>query len=298
MKKITEHRNPASSDIHRSSTVDALRVMNIEDAKVAEAVGRSLGEIARLIDGIAPRMKQGGRLIYVGAGTSGRLGVLDASEIPPTFGLPAGRVIGVIAGGKAAITAAVEGAEDDTDAAARDLDPLNIGENDTVVGISASGDTPYAVTAVARAAELGALTGSVTCARDGKLNSIAEIPICIEAGPEVLAGSTRLKAGTAQKMVLNMISTMVMIRLGFTNGNVMTNLVAGNEKLRRRAAGIIISESGLDERAALELLDECGGSLPAAIVSIRTGAAPAASVTALNHAEGVIEKAVQALKVS
>ena len=151
-KKITEHRNPASSDIHRSSTVDALRVMNIEDAKVAEAVGRSLGEIARLIDGIAPRMKQGGRLIYVGAGTSGRLGVLDASEIPPTFGLPAGRVIGVIAGGKAAITAAVEGAEDDTDAAARDLDPLNIGENDTVVGISASGDTPYAVTAVARAA--------------------------------------------------------------------------------------------------------------------------------------------------
>ncbi len=296
MSKLTEHRNPASSDIHRMSTEEALRVFNLEDSKVAAAVADAIPKVAELVDGCVKRMQDGGRLIYVGAGTSGRLGVLDASEVPPTFGLPAGRVIGIIAGGPKATRESVEGAEDDRIAAERDLAELKISSADTVLGISASGDTPYVISATEFAQSKGCLTAALTSAPDGMLNEIAEIAICVETGAEVLAGSTRLKAGTSHKMVLNMLSTLVMIRLGYTTGNVMTNLAASNEKLKRRAAGIIRTESGISETEAAEILDEFEGDLPAAILSVRTGAPRDEIIDALRRSERLISEAEKLLK--
>src|SRR2546423_6772099 len=224
--------------------------MNEEDARVPEAVARILPEITRAVNGIVERLKQGGRLFYIGTGTSGRLGVLDASECPPTFGVSADLIQAIIAGGYDACYRAVEASEDDENAGARDLDQRGFTNADVLVGIAASGRTPYTVGAVNHAREMGALTIAITCVPDSRIAKAAEIPIVPVVGPEVVAGSTRLKAGTAQKLVLNMLSTAAMILLGYVTGNRMTNLQPRNVKLRARPLRILAAEAGLDEQAA------------------------------------------------
>src|SRR5947209_12393069 len=224
---LTEQENPRTAQISSLPTEEILRLMNKEDARVPEAVARVLPEITRAVNGIVERLEQGGRLFYVGTGTSGRLGVLDASECPPTFGVSPDLVQAIIAGGYDACYRAVEASEDDDDAGARDLDQRRFTSEDVLVGIAASGRTPYTVGAVNHAREIGALTIAITCAPDSRIANAAEIPIVPVVGPEVVAGSTRLKAGTAQKLVLNMLSTATMIRLGYVTGKRMTNVQPG-----------------------------------------------------------------------
>ncbi|HLL73811.1 MAG TPA: N-acetylmuramic acid 6-phosphate etherase, partial [Pyrinomonadaceae bacterium] len=229
---ITEAENPRTADISSLATEEIVRLMNEEDACVPAAVGRVLPEVARAVDGIAARLREGGRLFYVGTGTSGRLGVLDASECPPTFGVPPELVQGIIAGGYDALHRATEASEDDRGAGARDLEERGVTGRDAVVGIAASGRTPYTVGAVEHARRLGAFTAAVTCAPGSPVTRAVDVAIVPVVGPEVVAGSTRLKAGTAQKLVLNMLSTATMIRLGYVTGNRMTNMLPRNEKLR------------------------------------------------------------------
>ena len=238
--RTTESRNPATANIDTVSTLEMVRLINAEDAKVAPAVATQLPHIAEAIDRIAARMREGGRLIYVGAGTSGRLGVLDASECPPTFNTAPKQVVGLIAGGNIALTTAVEGAEDDREAGARAIAALNVAAKDNVVGIASSGSTPYVLGALAEARRRGALTISLACNSPAPVEALADVIIAPIVGPEVLTGSTRLKAGTAQKMVLNMLSTGVMIRLGKTYGNLMVDVRATNAKLRQRARRIVM----------------------------------------------------------
>lgn len=292
----TEEANPLTEGIDRLPTLEALRLINAEDQRVALAVAEALPQVARAVDAISERLARGGRLLYVGTGTSGRLGVLDASECPPTFGVPPDLVQGVIAGGYDACYRAVEASEDDREAGARDLEERSVGERDAVVGIAASGRTPYTIGAVEYARAQGALTACVTCNRGTELARAAEIAIEAVVGPEVLAGSTRLKAGTAQKLVLNMISTMVMIRLGYVSGNRMSNLQARNTKLRERAVRIIGDECGLDEEAARRLFDKAGGDLRAAIVMQKAGVEREKAAEALAAARGVIAQAIELLK--
>ncbi len=230
---VTEQENPRTREIGRLPTVEVVRLMNEEDARVAEAVGRALPEVARAVDGIVARLENGGRLFYVGTGTSGRLGVLDASECPPTFGVSPELVQGVIAGGYDALHRAVEASEDDREAGGRDLDARGLTDRDAVVGIAASGRTPYTVGAVEHARALGAFTAAVACVPGSELTRAAEVAIVAVVGPEVVAGSTRLKAGTAQKLILNMLSTAAMIRLGYVTGNRMTNLLPRNVEAPR-----------------------------------------------------------------
>lgn len=277
-------------------TEAALELMNRGDARAVEAAGRCVGVIASLVESVVERMRKGGRLIYVGAGTSGRLGVLDASEIPPTFGLPPGRVIGIIAGGESALTRAVEGAEDDRTAGADTLASLKLSDEDTVIGLTASGNTPFTIGAVEYAAASGCLTACVTCDPAGEITGLAKIQIVLDTGPEFIAGSTRLRAGTAQKLVLNMISTMVMVRLGYTSGNVMTNLSVANEKLRNRALSILETELEILSDEAEDLLDASGGDLRIAIVSGRTGCASGEARAALESSSYVIERAVELIR--
>jgi N-acetylmuramic acid 6-phosphate etherase len=246
---ITEQINPNTTGIDKLPTLEALRIINNEDKKVAEAVEKVLPSIARAVDAIVERFKRGGRLFYIGAGTSGRLGVLDAAECSPTFGVSPDMVQGVIAGGYEASYRPVEASEDDREAGAKDLRNRGLNANDAVVGIAASGRTPYAIGAVQYARELGALTVCVTCNENTELARAVEIPIEPVPGPEVIAGSTRLKSGTAQKMVLNMLSTMTMTRLGYVTGNLMTNVMTRNAKLRRRALGIANTTRELAEDA-------------------------------------------------
>lgn len=278
------------------TTEAALELMNCGDVRAAEAVGRCVGPIASLVESVAKRMRRGGRLIYVGAGTSGRLGVLDASEIPPTFGLPPGTVIGIIAGGEKALTRAAEGLEDDRSAGAEAVAALAVSETDTVIGLTASGNTPFTVGAVEYAAKAGCLTACVTCDPGSDIVGFAGVQIVVETGPEFIAGSTRLKAGTAQKLVLNMISTMVMVRLGYTTGNVMTNLSAANEKLRKRAVSILSTEAGISSGEAEDLLDASGGDLRIAIVSGRTGCTIDEAREALESTSYVIGRAVELIR--
>jgi N-acetylmuramic acid 6-phosphate etherase len=292
---ITEQFNPETSEIDRLPTLEALRLMNAEDRKVAEAVGRVLPAVARAVDGIVARLERGGRLFYVGTGTSGRLGVLDASECPPTFGVAPELVQGVIAGGYEACHRAVEASEDDRAAGARDLEARGVGAADAVVGIAASGRTPYTVGAVEYARGVGALTVGVTCNPGTELARAAEVPIEPLVGPEVIAGSTRLKSGTAQKLVLNMLSTMAMVRLGYVSGNRMSNLKPGNAKLRERAVGIVMAECGLDAAGALSALEAADWDPRVAIVMRRAGAPRAAAEEALRQSRHSIARAVTAL---
>jgi N-acetylmuramic acid 6-phosphate etherase len=292
---ITERENPRTAQIGELPTLEVVRLMNAEDALVAEAVGRVLPDVARAVDGIVERLKAGGRLFYTGTGTSGRLGVLDASECPPTFGVPPELVQGIIAGGYAATYRAVEASEDDGEAGGRDLEERGLRGADAVVGIAASGRTPYTIGALRRARSEGAFTVALTCAPDSEITRAAEVSIVPIVGPEVIAGSTRLKAGTAQKMVLNMLSTATMIRLGYVTGNRMTNMLTRNTKLRARAVRILMAEAGLDEAAASARLETAGGDLRTALVMSETGCSRAEAESALAATNGVVKSAVQTL---
>ncbi|HKR11835.1 MAG TPA: N-acetylmuramic acid 6-phosphate etherase [Pyrinomonadaceae bacterium] len=265
---ITEQDNPRSEHLSSLSTIEIVELMNAEDATVAAAVQRVLGDLAQAIDGIVERLKQGGRLFYIGTGTSGRLGVLDASECPPTFGVSPELVQGVIAGGYDACHRAVEASEDDAEASATDLRARGFGAADALVGIAASGRTPYTVGAIGYARSLGAFTVGLTSVPGSPITEAAELSIVPVVGPEVVTGSSRLKAGTAQKMVLNMLSTGTMVRLGYVTGNRMSNLQARNAKLRERAVRIVMAETGLDQAAAAKALEEHGWMVKEAVQSL------------------------------
>jgi len=253
MKRTTE-ADSNYQDLDKMSVDDLLMNMNKEDQSVPMAVKNSLSEIEELIQSIVPRMQEGGRLFYIGAGTSGRLGVVDASECPPTFGVSHDMVVGIIAGGDSAIRKAVEFAEDDTELGWKDLQAQNILETDTVIGIAASGSTPYVIGALEKCNQNGINTGCITCNKGSKLAQVASFPVEIEVGPEFVTGSTRMKSGTAQKLVLNMISTAVMIRLGKVKGNKMVDMQLSNVKLVDRGTNMVVSQTGLNYQKAKELL--------------------------------------------
>jgi len=252
---ITEQDNPRSANLSSQSAAEIVALMNAEDAMVAAAVRLVLGDVAKAVEAIVERLRNGGRLFYIGTGTSGRLGVLDASECPPTFGVSPELVQGVIAGGYDACYRAVEASEDDADASVVDLEGRGFGKRDVLVGIAASGKTPYTVGAVSYARSLGAFTIGLTCVPGSPITKAAELSIVPIVGPEVVTGSSRLKAGTAQKMVLNMLSTATMVQLGYVTGNRMSHLKAGNTKLRERAVRIVMAETGLDPAAAEKALE-------------------------------------------
>ena len=262
----TESRNPLTEHIDQLPTLEMLRVINEEDAKVAQAVAAELPHIAKAVDEIARRLEDGGRLFYIGAGTSGRLGVLDASEIPPTFSVPSTLVQGIIAGGDSALRKSSEQSEDSAEQGAADLAAAGFSGQDALVGIAASGRTPYVIGALEHANPLGAVTIALTCVSNSPISAIADITIAPITGPEVLTGSTRMKAGTATKLVLNMISTGVMIKTGAVYGNLMVNLAPTNAKLIDRARRIIIAATGVNEPIAAELLEKSNNSVKTAIV--------------------------------
>jgi N-acetylmuramic acid 6-phosphate etherase len=288
----TEGINPASTGIDRMTPLELARVMNDADATVAPAVAQQLPQIAAAIAAITDRLAAGGRLIYMGAGTSGRLGVLDASECPPTFNTPPEQVIGWIAGGPAALTTSIEAVEDDPDLGRADAARQQIGAGDVLVGIAASGRTPYVLGALTYAREVGALTVALACNADPPIGRAADITIAVETGPEIVNGSTRLKAGTAQKMVLNMLSTGVMIRLGKTYGNLMVDVQLTNAKLRRRAVAIVETVTGLaTEDAAARLA--AAGDTKTALVAALAGVPPAVARERLRAAGGVVRRALE-----
>jgi N-acetylmuramic acid 6-phosphate etherase len=289
---LTEQPNPASAAIDTVSTEAALRIINREDAKVAEAVERVIPAIARAVDAIADAMARGGRLFYIGAGTSGRLGVLDAAEIPPTFGAPPELITGIIAGGEAALSRATETSEDDPATGARDLTKSGFTARDVLVGLAASGRTPYVLGAIAEARRLSALTVGVSCTSDSELAGAAAIAITPLVGPEVIAGSTRLKSGTAQKLVLNMLSTAVCIRLGYVYGNLMVNVQPKNSKLADRARRIIAAAAEVSPERAAELLEASGGRVAVAIVMSRRGCARNEAERLLAEAGGRVSAAL------
>jgi N-acetylmuramic acid 6-phosphate etherase len=266
---LTEQPNPASASIGALTTEDMLRVINAEDRKVADAVASEIPAIGRAVDAIVTCFRQGGRLFYIGAGTSGRLGVLDASECAPTFGVPAGMVQGIVAGGEPALTRATEASEDDPASGAGDLSARGFAASDALVGIAASGRTPYVLGAIAEARRLGAITVGISCTPDSELARAVAIPITPLVGPEVIAGSTRLKAGTAQKLVLNMLSTGAFIRMGYVYGNLMVNVQPTNVKLANRARRIVAKAAGVSGARAGELLEAAGGNVRAAILMAR-----------------------------
>jgi N-acetylmuramic acid 6-phosphate etherase len=291
---LTEQVNPDSRDIDKRSTEDMLRIINGEDEKVAASVAGEIPAIARAVDRIAGIIRSGGRLFYIGAGTSGRLGVLDAAECGPTFHVPAELVQGIMAGGEAALARATEASEDDPASGRRDLLGRGFTSRDALVGIAASGRTPYVLGAVAAARAMGALTVGVSCTPDSELSRAVEIAIAPLPGPEVIAGSTRMKAGTATKLVLNMISTAVMIRLGFVFGNLMVNVQPKNSKLEDRARRIIAASAEIDYERAGEFLREAGGEVKTAIVMARLSIDRSAAEARLAAAGGRISEAIGA----
>ncbi len=289
----TEKANPATGEIDRMSPLEIVQVINAEDEKVALAVRQVLPHIARAIEEIAARLRGGGRLIYAGAGTSGRLGALDASECPPTFNLPYDMVMACLAGGPTAFGRAQEDLEDSEEAGRADLESLGVSGLDAVVGITASGRTPYARGAIACAKERGALTIGIVCNANTPLEQEVDIIIAPLVGPEVLAGSTRLKAGTAQKMVLNMLSTGAMILLGKTFGNLMVDVQATNYKLRQRALSIVRQATGLDMEAAESLLETAGNDVKTAILTARANISPEQARVRLAAHGGVLRDALE-----
>jgi N-acetylmuramic acid 6-phosphate etherase len=291
-ERKTEHRLAASKNLDRMTALEIVRLMSREDHRVAAAVGRELGAIARAVDAIVAGIRKGGRLIYVGAGSSGRMGVLDAAECPPTFGVSPKVVRAVIAGGRRAITQAVEGAEDSTRNGERDLRAIRIARNDVVVGIAASGTTPYVLGALRFARRRGATTVAVTSNLRMPLGQLAKIVIAPEVGPEVLTGSTRLKAGTSQKMVLNMLSTAVMARLGHVYENLMIDMMLTNEKLAERALRLLAEASGKRVSAAEDALRAAGHDMRVALVMLKRGVDAHAARKRLTGAEGDLRKAL------
>src|SRR5262245_5661505 len=282
----TEARNPASERIDTLSALEIARLMNAEDARVAEAVGREAEPIARAIEIIAQRLRAGGRLIYIGAGTSGRLGVLDATECPPTFSTPPEMVVGLIAGGYAALTRAVEGAEDHPEFAAADLKSINLSAGEVVVGIATSGRTPYVIGGLEYARQVGAFAIGLACNDSSSLAAATDLMITPVVGPEIISGSTRLKAGTATKLVLNMLTTGAMVLLGKTYGNLMVDLKATNSKLALRTRRLVATLTGLSEEDAECKLRKCDGELKTAIVSVRRDVSAAVARELLAKAGG------------
>jgi N-acetylmuramic acid 6-phosphate etherase len=262
----TEKRNPASREMDEMSIESILRLMNEEDRRVSEAVAEALPRIAAAVELLVEAWRGGGRWIYVGAGTSGRIAALDAAECPPTFGVPPDRVLALVAGGQTAVTRAVEGTEDDGAAAVRDLEALDLRPNDAVVGIAASGRTPYVVSAVRHASGVGCATVGISNNAGSELGGVARVSIEVDTGPEVLTGSTRLKAGTSQKLILNMLSTAAFTRLGRVYENLMVDMQAANEKLKERARRIVREAAGVPEDEAGRLLHAAGGSVKVAVV--------------------------------
>lgn len=288
----TETADPRFAGIDQMSVRELAETMNAADATVPAAVHDALPQITPALEEAAARMKSGGRLIYVGAGTPGRIGVLDASECPPTFGTAPEQVFAVIAGGPPAIVSPVEGAEDDVDGGTAAMDDAGVGAADTVIGIASSGRTPFVVAAVKRARARGALTVGLTCNRGTPLAAACEYPIEVIVGPEVLSGSTRLKAGTAQKLVLNMFSTIVMVQLGKTYGNLMVDVRPTNAKLRERAARIVQAVAGGERAAALASLAANGWSVKQTVLALRLGLEPEAAAARLGEHDGRLRAAL------
>jgi N-acetylmuramic acid 6-phosphate etherase len=288
----TEQRNPRSQNLDLQPTREILRIINREDAQAARAVRREIPKIARVVDEIAARLQKGGRLFYVGAGTSGRLGVLDAAEIAPTFGTPRNTVQAIIAGGSRALTNAVEGAEDSAPQGARDLRAKKISHRDVVAGLTASGTTPYVLGALQFARRRGAFTVAVTSNRAAPVSRVARIAIAPQTGPEVLAGSTRMKSGTAQKMVLNMLSTAVMVRLGRVYGNWMINVAKTNQKLKRRALRILQEATGASASTAEHALRQSRHDLPVALVMLKSKLNAARARRELASEHGNLRRAI------
>ncbi len=290
---LTEQSNPRTANIDQLSTLDMLRVINEEDARVAEAVRRVLPAIAQAVELMAERIRGGGRVFYVGAGSSGRIALQDAVEWQPTFGTPPDLVQTLMAGGEAAFVHAVEGAEDDRDAGYAEL-KARATSRDVVVGVAASGRTPYVIGALEAANELGAATIAITCNQPAPILELAQVQIAAITGPEVIAGSTRLKAGTAQKMIFNMLSTATMIRLGKVYGNLMVDVVASNQKLRQRARRVVAQIAGVDEEKAQRLLEQTDWRAKPAIVMARCGVSAQEARTRLEQAEGLLRRVLEA----
>lgn len=290
---LTEQANPASEGIEALPTEEVLRVINAEDQKVPEAVRLQIPNMARAVDAVVDALRRGGRLFYLGAGTSGRLGVLDAAECPPTFNVPAELVQGIMAGGERALARATEASEDDPAMGARDLAERGFTPRDVLVGIAASGRTPYVLGAVAQAQRLGATTIGISCTPNSELSRAVDIPIEPLPGPEIIAGSTRMKAGTATKLVLNMLSTASMIRLGHVFGNLMVNVQPKNRKLIDRARRIIARAADVDSERAAELLEQSGGSVKVAILMARLGINREEAEARLNACDGRVSEVLK-----
>lgn len=288
----TEKQNQDTLNLDRMSIKEALTVMNNEDEKVAKAIKEVIPEIEKAVKIIIEQFNKGGRLIYIGAGTSGRLGLLDASECPPTFGAPKEQVVGIIAGGKVAMTEAIEGAEDDVEQGKQDVVDINLNENDVLVGIAASGRTPYVIGALEYANDINVPTVAIACTKDSEIGKVAKIAIEAVPGPEVLTGSTRLKAGTAQKMVLNMLSTISMVGIGKAYKNLMVDVQPTNEKLVSRAKGIVMKATDVTEEVASQKLDDSGGDVKTAILMILLDIDKDTARGKLNETKGHIRKAL------
>ena len=292
----TEKPNAASADLDGKSSLEIARIINAEDAKVAPAVQRALPQIAQAIDLIAAALSRGGRLIYVGTGSSGRIGALDASEIPPTFDTSPRMVQFIIAGGSKALATATEASEDSRELGRKEMAKKKPGKNDVVVGMAASGRTPFTIAAVEYARGRGARTVAVTCNRNSCLGKAAHVEIVADVGPEVVAGSSRMKAGSAEKMILNMLSTGAMTRLGYVYGNLMVNLHLKNTKLRERGVSILEKTTDLDRNQASKLLAAAGHSVPIALVMAKAGVTRSAATATLKKSRGHVRKAIELAK--
>jgi N-acetylmuramic acid 6-phosphate etherase len=293
LRRLTTEQNlPGTTDLDRMSSLEIVTLINAEDATVATAVRRALPQRARAVDVIVAGLRHGGRLIYVGAGTSGRLGALDASEIPPTFNTDPRSVQYIMAGGPKALAASTEASEDDTVLAVAEMKKRKPGKHDVVLGIASSGRTPFTIAAVEYAASRGARTIALTCNRSSPLERAADFAIVTEVGPEVLAGSSRMKAGTAHKMVLNMISTGSMTRLGYVYGNLMVNVWTKNEKLIQRAIRIVEQATGADHDAASHALKASGNRTPVAVVMLAAGVNRSQAAAALKKSKGHVRQAI------
>jgi len=290
---VTEQANPASADLDRKSSREIVRIINAQDTKVAAAVKRALPRIARAVDLIADALSKGGRLIYVGTGTSGRIAALDAAECAPTFGVSPRMVQFIMAGGRKALGAAVEASEDSSRLGRREIAKRHPTKHDVVVGLAASGRTPFTVAALGYARSRGARTIAITCNPNTPLERVADLAIVAEVGPEVVAGSSRMKAGTAQKMILNMLSTGAMARLGYVYSNLMINLRLKNEKLSQRGLRILANTVGLEPAEARELLAAAGNELPVAMVMAKAAVSRAEAVSALKKSDGRVRKAFE-----
>lgn len=290
---MTESRNPASMNIDEMTALEIVTVMNSEDMKVPQAIKGQLPNIAQAVDCCVEGIKAGGRIIYVGAGTSGRLGIVDASECPPTYGVSPDLVVGLMAGGMKAMVQAVEGAEDSKELCVEDLKKLNLKKEDTVVGIAASGRTPYVIGGLEYANSLGCSTVSIACNANSAIGKVAKVKIEVVVGPEVVTGSTRLKAGTAQKLILNMITTATMVRLGKCYQNLMVDGAQTNAKLKVRAQNIVIDATGVDRETAIDVLEKAEGKVKYAIVMILADCSCEEAKKRLAATDGYVRRAVQ-----